>query len=422
MIRFFRTLYKQIRSLNRSAKLFFVATMVDGAFYSGWILFFNLYIIEAGFDLEFLGLINAVPVISALVFGIPMGMVSDKIGRRPAMLMGFTVASIAMVLLVLNPEPTFMLVMAAIWGGAGQLYGMSRTPFMMEVSDKANRELVFSIGFALFPLASTFGNAMYGQFPKFFTNLLNLGENNLLAYEIVLISSIVLSCLALIPIAMIRKPDAKPEVDTDKLTTKEPKSIWPVIKDPMTIKLALPELTLALGASLIVPFFNVFFTQEHGLESDGLGWMFSLLSFLTGIACLVGPLLVKRMGGTIRFLSITLGLSVIGFAVIGFSPVTWLVLLSFLIRGSVVNMAMPLFDAFSMEQVSEKRQGLVNSIRLWSWNVGWAVGLYVSGIVQENVGFTPLFIASIILYVISISLVWIFFSKVKNIEPAPVLN
>lgn len=422
MINFFKILFQQIGSLNRSAKLFFIATMVDGAFYSGWILFFNLYIIEAGFDLKFLGLINAVPVLSALVFGIPMGMISDRIGRRPAMLIGFTIASIAMVLLVLNPVPWFMLIMAAIWGGAGQLYGLSRTPFMMEVSDKVNRELVFSIGFALFPLASTVGNAMYGQFPNFFNNLFDLGEGNILAYEIILISSVVLSCLALIPIAMIRKPGAKPEVEPIDKSKKKRDPIWPVIKDPTTLKLALPELTLALGAALIVPFFNVFFVKEHGLESDSLGWMFSLLSLFTGIACLIGPRFVKQMGGTIRFLVITLGVGILCFGIIGFSPVTWLVLFTFLIRGSAVNMAMPLFDAFSMEQVSEKRQGLVNSIRLWAWNVGWAIGLYISGIVQENAGFTPLFIATIILYIISISLIWIFFSKVGTSKPEPVLN
>jgi MFS family permease len=419
MINFFRTLFNQIRSLNRSAKLFFLATMIDGAFYSGWILFFNLYILKAGFDLEFLGLINAVPVISALVFGIPMGMISDRIGRKPSMLIGFIIATLTMILLVLYPEPWFMILMAAVWGGAGQLYGLSRTPFMMEVSNKANRDLVFSIGFALFPLASTFGNAMFGQFPKFFTNLLDLGENNLLAYEIVLISSALLSLLSMIPIAMIRKPDAKPEVEADEIPGHKRQSIWPVVKDPTTIKLAIPELTLAFGAAMIVPFFNVFFTLEHGLDSESLGWTFSLLSLLTGIACLIGPRLVKKMGGTIKFLSITLALGVICFAVIGFSPITWLVMISFLIRGSVVNMGMPLFDAFSMEQVAEKRQGLVNSIRLWAWNVGWAAGLFISGIVQKKFGFSPIFIAVIILYIISISLILMFFSKVKTVNINP---
>jgi MFS family permease len=158
------------------------------------------------------------------------------------------------------------------------------------------------------------------------------------------------------------------------------------------------------------------------MESDELGWMFSLLSLLTGIACLIGPRIVKGMGGTIRFLSITLIVSIICFGMIGFSTITWLVTVMFLIRGSVVNMAMPLFDAFSMEQVIEKRQGLVNSVRLWAWNVGWAVGLMISGVVQENVGFSPLFISTIGLYVFSIGLIWVFFSKVeeRNLKQAEV--
>ena len=404
----------RIDALKRSAKLFFLATFIDGAFYSGWILFFNLYIIEAGFDYQFLGLINAVPVVSALVFGIPMGMLSDKIGRKPAMLTGFLIASTAMVLMVLNPEPKFMLIMAAIWGGTGQLYGLSRTPFMMEVSNKANRNMVFSIGFALFPLASFFGNAMFGQFPQFFNNLFNFGDGNLTAYKIVLISAVALSCLAMIPIAMIKKPDQVKGGDSQVKAKRE--SIWPVIKNPITLKLALPELTISLGASLIVPYFNVFFSSEHGLESEELGWIFSILSLLTGIACLLAPRYSRKAGGTVNFYILTLIVSIICFSLIGFSPITWLVILLFLIRGPITNMAIPLFDAFAMEKVSEKNQGLVNSVRLWAINVGWAIGVYVSGIVQENVGFAPLFVATVVLHIVTIFLIRIFFSKPKSQE------
>lgn len=418
MINFVRTLYKQIRSLNRSAKLFFLSTLIDGAFYSGWMLFFNLYILKAGFDLEFLGMINAVPVISALVFGLPMGIVSDRIGRKSSMLIGFLVATVAMILLVVFPTPWFMIVMAAVWGGAGQLYGLSRTPFMMEVSDKKNRDLVFSVGYALFPLASTFGSALFGQFPNIFSNLFNLEVGNLAVYEIILLSAAALSCLAMIPIAMIRKPDAKPEVG-EKISKFDFKKIFPILKDPITIKLALPQLSLALGASMIVPFFNVFLSLEHGLSSDRLGWIFSLLSLLTGIAVVIGPKVVGKAGGTIRLLSITLGISIICFSIIGFSPITAIVILAFLVRGSTIHTAMPLYDAFSMEQVSEKKQGLVNSVRIWAWNIGWAIGLIISGFVQENYGFKPIFMIVILLFVITIFLVMKFFSKVKtaNIHP-----
>jgi predicted MFS family arabinose efflux permease len=72
-------------------------------------------------------------------------------------------------------------------------------------------------------------------------------------------------------------------------------------------------------------------------------------------------------------------------------------------------MAMPLLDAFSMEQVDESQQGTVNSVRNLAWQFGWAVGPFLSGLVQERYGFSPLFVATCILYGVSTWLTWIFF-------------
>jgi predicted MFS family arabinose efflux permease len=41
--------------------------------------------------------------------------------------------------------------------------------------------------------------------------------------------------------------------------------------------------------------------------------------------------------------------------------------------------------------------------------VGWAVGPYISGLVQQRYGFSPLFASTAVLYAIAISLTWIFF-------------
>jgi predicted MFS family arabinose efflux permease len=76
-----------------------------------------------------------------------------------------------------------------------------------------------------------------------------------------------------------------------------------------------------------------------------------------------------------------------------------------------MNMAVPLYSAFSMEQVAEREQGTVNSVKELAWQVGWAVGPYISGLVQQAYGFTPLFVATGILYASAIALTWLFFGK-----------
>ncbi len=81
------SILNQFRILNRPARLFLVALFLDGLLFSGWILFFNLFIIESGHSREFLGLVNAAPSLSALVLGVPMGLLSDRLGRKRAMIL-----------------------------------------------------------------------------------------------------------------------------------------------------------------------------------------------------------------------------------------------------------------------------------------------------------------------------------------------
>jgi predicted MFS family arabinose efflux permease len=102
----------------------------------------------------------------------------------------------------------------------------------------------------------------------------------------------------------------------------------------------------------------------------------------------------------------------------GFAPVLWLSSTGFLLRTALMNMASPLYSAFCMERTLEQHQGLVNSILNLAWNVGWAIGPYVSGVVQQHYGFTPLFVATSILYALAILLTWSFFKDTETVPTA----
>jgi predicted MFS family arabinose efflux permease len=94
---------------------------------------------------------------------------------------------------------------------------------------------------------------------------------------------------------------------------------------------------------------------------------------------------------------------------IGFVPVLGVAGFAFLMRAALMNMAAPLYSAFCMEQTPEHQQGFVSSVLNVAWQIGWAVGPYISGVVQNRYGFAPLFMATSVIYLIAISATWIFF-------------
>jgi predicted MFS family arabinose efflux permease len=119
--------------------------------------------------------------------------------------------------------------------------------------------------------------------------------------------------------------------------------------------------------------------------------------------------LVGNLGGKVRTITLGQSVSLVFLLMVGFSPWPWLAMVGFVVRGALMNMVSPLFDAFALEQSHESEHGAVTSIRNLAWNIGWTVGPYVSGLVQQRWGFTPLFINTAVMYGIGITLTWIFF-------------
>jgi predicted MFS family arabinose efflux permease len=212
----------------------------------------------------------------------------------------------------------------------------------------------------------------------------------------------------LVPIAFIREPESA-ALETQAEEERARTSIWTVLFRPLTLKLSIPNLAIGLGAATLVPYFNVFFAERYQMSDSKLGILFSLGSLLTGIACIIGPRLVGNLGGKVRTVVLGQAASLVFLLLIGFSPWPWLAVIGFLARGALMNMVAPLFDAFALEQSHESEHGAVNSIRNLAWNVGWTVGPYISGVVQQRYGFSPLFISTAVLYALGISLTWIFF-------------
>jgi MFS family permease len=405
-----RTQINQIRSYSRPARLYLVAVLIDGISYCGWSLFFNFYILGRGFDKEFLGMANALPSVGILALGIPMGRLSDRIGRRPAMIIGAVIAICAMCLQVTLREPSLILVAAFITGVASSLYTLSQAPFMMKASTPQNRDLLFSLNFGLITVAGAVGSVFAGQLPRLFGWLLHTSGTSVLAYRWVILASMALSFLLVVPLIILKEPvSIEPVLQSGRRRV----SLWSVVSQPITLKLALPNLLFGLGAAIFTPYINLFFAERFSMTAQVLGALFSLSALLTGIGSLIGPRLAAKLRSKIRAVVLTQTSSLIFLLLMGFVPLVGLSGAAYLVRGMLMNMAIPLLDAFSMEQIVDSQRGTVNSVRNLAVQLGWAVGPFVSGVMQQRYGFAPLFVSTCLLYALSAGLTWMFFHNVK---------
>lgn len=398
--------FSQIKTFNRSARLFLFAMALDGLLMSGWQLFFNLYILEAGYSRDFLGLLTSLRSVSALLFGIPIGMLTDRIGRRRALILGIVLATITMVGMVTVREQNWMLVLAFLTGIGESFWVLSQAPLMMQVSDEKNRTLLFSLQAGLITLSSALGNLLAGALPGLFGAWLGVPQKSAAAYQAVVVASVLAGALTLIPFFLMTEPPRKRPVTSWNWRSLP---VARVLSRPLTLQLATPNLLIGLGAALLIPYLNVFYVDRFQVSDQTLGSVFSLLAIMTGVGTLFSPRLARGLGTKIRAVVAVQGISVLFLALIGLAPMLWMSVIGFLMRGMLMNMAAPLWSAFSMEQTPEHEHGTVNSIQNIAWSLGWAIGPFLSGIVQERYGFTPLFITTSILYALAIGLTWLMF-------------
>jgi MFS family permease len=307
--------------------------------------------------------------------------------------------------MVIWPMAGILYLANVLFGTAQSLAAVTMSPFLMENSGEEERTYLFSIGSGLQMASASLGNWIGGYLPTWVAALRGAGSTDSLAYAGSMLAVSIAEALAILPLIFLRNP---------RLEHSDRSIFTPInyaIENPSLLsKLILPMLITSIGAGLIMPFMNVFFRQVHHQPDPVIGSLFAWGSLAMGIGLLIAPPLADRMG-KIQMVVVTQALSIPFLIMLGFSPWFWLSTAAYYVRLALMNMNTPVYQTFVMEQVEPSARATVASLVNMSWNFGWAFSPMISGWLQVEYGFGPPFLGTIVLYSISIVLLWIFFWK-----------
>jgi MFS family permease len=395
------------QKFDRNVNLFLASTLLYGISFSVWELFFNLYILSLGLSSSTLGLIRSASPLAALVLGIPLGLLSDRIGRKTSMIAGLIVGFVGMFLQVHLLNPILIVIFGLVQGAGIMLYLIAQPPFIMAASKKENQAMAFSLKFGLTTLASAVGSLAAGQLPGLLEGWRGLSAGAAPSYRWIITIGIILAATSLVPIFAIKEKRLKNGVSAQQTPIRE--ILRDIVRRPVVRRLALLNLMIGFGAAILIPYLNVFLKLKFGIADDLLGLIFSLSSLLVFLGALLSPWMVKVAHSYILPIVVTQSASLVFLFLVGFSPALPVVAVSLLMRGILMQSASPLLDNFAMLVSPPGEQGTISSVRGISWQAGQMVGLYASGLVQSSFGFTPLFITTGVLYTLASALTWIYF-------------
>ena len=402
-------------SFNKNIKRFLTTTLLYGFTFSIWELFFNLYILSLGFSNDTLGLVRSAPPLAALIFGLPLGVLSDRIGRRKSMLLGLSGCILGMIFQIQLTQPILIFLFGLIQGTGLMLYQVSQPPFIMAVSREEDQALVFSLNFGLITLAATIGNLVGGQLPKLFESTFSIIAGSASSYRWTISSVILFAAIGLIPILMISENQAFKNNRKNPLMNR--KFFHDLMMNTVARRLALINLITGFGAALLIPYLNVFLKSKFVISDNLLGLIFSIASLLVFFGTMISPWLVKLTRSRIIPTVSTQSLSLVFLFFLGFSPTLWIVFIGLLMRTVLMQMSAPLLENLAMRMTPPSEQGLIASVRGIAWQFGQTIGIFISGLVQSRFGFSPLFITTGLLYTAAIFLTWIYFRPGEKETP-----
>ncbi|QIZ08832.1 MFS transporter [Priestia megaterium] len=235
------------------------------------------YAEEIGANPTELGLLMAVYSLMQLIFAPVWGQVSDRIGRKPVMMIGITGLGLSFLIQALSTE-LWMLFAARIIGGILSSANMpTAMAYVADITTEENRGKGMGIVGAATGLGFVFGPAIGGIFSKFSLNMpFYLASGS--------------SFITLILVFLLLKETAQKK---GKLFKEKP-SLWKAFSGAVSV-LFLVQLLISLSLSGLEATFAYFAAKKADLGATQLGYIFMIMGFASAIVQggLVGKLTKK---------------------------------------------------------------------------------------------------------------------------------
>jgi len=399
------TYIERVRAFSPNARKYLISSMIHGAGFGIHRILFNFFLRSLGYNETLMGLLSTVSSMTVLIAALPMGFLADKIARKTSLISSTMVVGFSMLLMVSFPSIPILIIANILMGLGSSLEGVVIGPFLMENSGDLERTYLFSISSGLGMAAFSVGDWVGGYLPSWFGGVFQTSAISPTAYTWSIGVAAALVILAVIPRLLFQH---------NELPFGERASFAPLSfarEYPKTLtKLLLPLFITSIGAGLIMPFMNIFFSNVYHQPDYVIGAMFAWGSLAMGIGLILAPAFADRYG-KLWVVVLSQGLSIPFLVLLGFSPVFSLSALSYFIRLMLMNMSGPVYQTFMMEQVNPESRAMIASLDSMVNSFGRAFSPIISGWLQVQYGFAPPFIGTITLYIISVILYYFFFLR-----------
>lgn len=353
------------------------------------------------FPATFAGLVFTVEGLTSVLLSLPLGILSDRYGRKDFVVGGNIVLGFSIILISLSSDEYTILVAGALSGISEAAFTASTGALLAHYSNQDNRAAVFSISALVSNLAWAAGGFMLYLLDP----LENAGLNPLTAHIFMYLSLAIVTLLS--TLLLIRLDDDK------RIINRVSSAIISRRTRNLLLKYVSAEIFVAFGAGLVVPLMSQWFFYKYSVTDSLSGPVLGLSSLLIAASTSAAPYLAKRFG-TVRSIVLTEGMSTIFMFATPIPSQFALSAAIYTVRAFLMNLSNPLSTSMLMGMVPDEERGAASGITATFWRMPNAISTYPgSALMKSGYLDLPFYLASL-LYLISIALFWFWFKDADS--------
>jgi len=378
-----------LRDFSPNARNFLLLTFLMSLAQNVFGLVFNLYILDLGYTRDFLGTLGAIPSLTVAALSIPLAVFCGALPARKSLIASLALSFTAMAGMGLFTGRGALMLFSVVSGTSAALFAITAMPLMARSSSEKERQHLFSFQFAASMTAGFAGSLVSGWLSSLLAAAFFGGHEGAPAYRITLLAACALLLGAFLPAMKIKERSGPRDNPAG--------AAFSAIAPGMALLVLAPQLIIAFGAGMIMPYMNIFFKTGFGLRVGSLGFFMSLMPLAMAAGGLIGPWLVTRLG-RVRAMIAFQGLSIPFLATMGFSGLLLPTVLAAFARTMLMNASWPVYSVFMLSHFPPGQHQAASAIYTAGWNLANAASARLSGRLQMDFGFTLPFLITITCY------------------------
>jgi len=378
----------------------------------------NYYAHSLGYRPDFIGILSAMPALGSLVSAIPIGLLADRIGRKPVLVGTAILTPLFLAGIGLGTAPFWLLGCAFMQGVVSTAYWVTNLPLLTENTTERQRVGVFALNSLLLLGVGALGNLLGGSIPEFVAAILHVSAASTVPLRWGVLTAALSTFIFGLPLWFLREPERR-RVTASRPSISAPLAAKEKLPVLLFAKLLVCDLLFTMGEGAVVALIQLYFVLRFHLLPGPLGIIFTISGLAGGIFSLTAPLFVNRWG-KLRIITTVMYLSSPLMILIGYAPVLWLAVAGEYTRSFMRTLIEPVYAAFAMERVSDRFRATLSGCYSVTWSIGFSIGPTIAGWLQTNVNLSTAFVFGACCLTISASLLLLFFGQRKKTERWPI--